>query len=128
MSLWKTTVLGTIIFGLIGTAQAELSVATASKRVSLGYNQCLKNAKKVLREEGFEYALGNNSAAEAEKMKDGSGAAWGSLEEEPYTATIRCVPKAHIVFFVVAGPTDPDLSTWAYIRKLMDSFADLLPE
>ncbi len=128
MSLWKITVLTTIFFGLVATAPAEVSVATASKRVSLDYSQCIKKAKKVLREEGFESGLGNDSAAEAAQMKDGSGAAWGRQEAEPYTASIRCVPKARVVFFVVAGPTGPESLTWTYIRGLSDSFADLLPE
>jgi hypothetical protein len=117
MKLWKSTVLVTsILFVSGGIAQAEIAVATRWKPMSLDYNQCIVNARNVLRVVKFEEQLNNDEGAD----NSGSGSAWATREAGEYKGVIRCLPNQEIVFLVVAGPSKDKVKEYA--NKLLNGF------
>lgn len=123
MKLWKATVLATLTFGVIGTAQAELELyaVTNGKPMSLNYEQCIKNAKQVLFDVGFKDTLEQRDNLRGE---DGSGAAWGrrGTGKGRYAAVIRCHPEQNMAFFVVTGFDSNANKVREWVNQLKDGF------
>jgi len=112
MLWWKSIVLSVpMSMMLMGSAQAETFVMTRfSTMMLLSLSECIKEAKRALKTEGFEENL------DSSRFKDGSGSAWGGRDNGQYKAVIKCLPDHELLFFAVAGPEEDTVGR--YMKNL----------